>query len=609
MNEIPIEVSRSTFDKVASQDPYFGLERVYRKDCLDQTNFIFFHPNDYGLTPTSTDARKYNEKEAEALEKRDFETRIFITQGVYEGRTTFIRSHFTDNHKNNSLILNLIRDYIKATHGTKNFTAAKSSLSEMLTMSMECDESDYYSFALTVASGLSNMAKNTSFERHEAILDDGDDIDLVRRKLCLIMNVLFERMESSNYLSHGDGSNIFRLVHCSTVVSKKNYKLKMLPLFSFLLQVCLTVFVVMENVSSFPNLMDGRGWTTTIPNFTQNLILAILTFLYSFLIAKPSVTETKDAFKLYRDISLIQLMDFGVNSIIPIVLLFSGFLIILLSESFIESVLNTAALLFIPKIDDELPQLLGYDDSIIYKRYFTFEAMRCFDCICLLKDEEITEKYLRLINDGIGVQFSDFYLTNWPEQGATPGQGIHFQPYQVREGLPIEGMEMGHQLSPSTIVTEKCLIRKIVWSYTTGGNHVNSSKPRIGYLRLEMLNGRKVVIGLKTVNKSITVRDVYHSMEGVFIITTFQMSGSILRLRVCGSYDALDFEKAFDYYSLWYVSSHARKLLKQHAMKQRQLKRRISKENSYRTYEGFDSERTHVHEDTFVKDVRLPLEP
>mmetsp|Transcript_12605 Transcript_12605/g.15998 ORF Transcript_12605/g.15998 Transcript_12605/m.15998 type:complete len:302 (+) Transcript_12605:3-908(+) len=299
------------------------------------------------------------------------------------------------------------------------------------------------------------------------------------------------------------------------------------------------------------------------------------------------------------------MMDFCVNSILPIVLLFSGFLIILLSDSFIESVLNTAALLFIPEIDDQLPSLLGYTDSVIYKRYLTFTAMKKFDHICLLKDEQITEKCLRLLNDAIGVQFSDFYLTNWPEQGATPGKGIHFQPYQVREGITIDGVQMGHQLSPSTIVTEKCLIRKIVWSYTVSEKHDRSTKPRIGYLRLEMLNGRQVVVNMKTLNRTISVHDKYHSMEGVFIITTFQMSSSILRLRICGSYDALDFEKAFDYYSLWDVSQHARALLHKHAEKERKAHRRVTKESSYRSYEGFESERTHNQVDIFVNNELL----
>ncbi len=313
-----------------NENPYEGLDKVYLRDCHEQTDFIFFHPHEYGITATSPAEREYTEEEALALEKRDFETRIFISAFVFGGRSAFIRTHFTDNHKNNCITLNIVRDYIKATHGTKNFTAAKSSLSELLTMCMECSESEYYSFALTMASGLSNVARNTSFQRLEAsevILNDGDDIDLVRRKLCLIMHVLFERMENSNYLNRGDGSNIYRLTYCSTAITKKNYKSKLLPLFSFLLQVCLTYFVVLENITSFPDVINGEGLVNSIPNFKQNLVLAMLTFVYSALVAMPSILETNNAFKIYGTIGGIQLMDFCVNSILPIVLLFSGFLV------------------------------------------------------------------------------------------------------------------------------------------------------------------------------------------------------------------------------------------------------------------------------------------
>ena len=41
----------------------------------------------------------------------------------------------------------------------------------------------------------------------------------------------------------------------------------------------------------------------------------------------------------------------------------TGVFVILGQDSFIEAVLNTAALLFIPEIDDSLPSLLGFDEK------------------------------------------------------------------------------------------------------------------------------------------------------------------------------------------------------------------------------------------------------
>ena len=229
-------------------------------------------------------------------------------------------------------------------------------------------------------------------------------------------------------------------------------------------------------------------------------------------------------------------------------------------ESYIESVLNTAALLFIPMIDDQLPSLLGFKSETIFKNFFTYESLEEFDQMCMLEDREITTAYLHQLNDAIGVEFSDFYLTNWPEQGSTSSEGIHFKPYQILKGKINGNKVMGDQISPTSYVTEKCLIRKIVWRYTTGFE--TSIKPRIGYLRLEMLNGEEVEINMMTVDQGVGVNEeVYHQLKGVFIITTFQMSSAILRLRICGSYSAENFVKAFDYYSLWSISSHARSLL------------------------------------------------
>ena len=212
--------------------------------------------------------------------------------------------------------------------------------------------------------------------------------------------------------------------------------------------------------------------------------------------------------------------------------------------------------MYIAEIDDQLPLLLGLDESIIIKNFLTFQSLRQFDEVSMLKDEVITEDFVRSIDDAIGVQFCDYYLTNWPEQGSTPENGVHFKPHEVTKG---NFHSLGHQINPTNIVNEFCLIRKIIWSYTTGYEY--SIKPRIGYLRLEMINGQVVEINMKTVNKAVGVNDMTHELDGVFIITTFQMSSTVLRLRVCGSYNADDFVKAFDYYCLWGITPHARKLL------------------------------------------------
>lgn len=96
----------------------------------------------------------------------------------------------------------------------------------------------------------------------------------------------------------------------------------------------------------------------------------------------------------------------------------------------------------------------------------------------------------------------------------------------------------------------------MTWCYTT--IYPNTSQPRVGYLKLDLLNGetvevkKDISVGVTIANEEIEVTDIekdvriseiHHELEGVFIITNFQMSNHVLRLRLCGSRNARDFEK------------------------------------------------------------------
>jgi hypothetical protein len=300
-------------------NPYKDLECLIDKFCQDQKPPVFLHPFDYGENSVSPGLRNYTEKELEALSQRDFETRLFITNKTFMGDSVWLRTHFSDNHIHETKF-NKIRDYIKAMYATKNYTAAKAVLAELLTMCMEMDKSSYHSFAITVASGLSNMGANTTFE-----YSSSNSPDSTRRGLCLLMHFIFDKMSTSNFLQN-EGSNIYRLVHCSTSTSRKNKYELTIPLFSFLLQICLTVFVLLENYTAFQKFRDGED-----PHGENDIhlsaVLACLTFGYSALVAYPGVRELKDAYKVFGRTGPIHMMDFVVNTILPFVLLISGFLV------------------------------------------------------------------------------------------------------------------------------------------------------------------------------------------------------------------------------------------------------------------------------------------
>ncbi len=314
-------------------NPFEKLEPLISEYCTDQEPHIFLHPYDFGTNSFSPGKRDYTKEELEALEKRDFETRIFMSATAINGNSMWLRSHWTDNHIYESE-LNLIRDYFKASHGTKNFTAAKFSLTEVLTMCMESKKTNYYSFAVTVASMLSDMGKNTSFQIHDAIVKSEDQVDIARNKLCLLMHIVFSKMDVSNFLYAGEGSNIYRLVYCTTYVSEKDRMKFLFPLFSFLLQLTLTYFVLVENIteqhfmfkSLNPDPESGEDAPTMI-KIVSNLLLGVVTLVYSGIVASPSFAEMTPAFKFYEGYGVLQLMDAIVNAILPIIILVSGFFV------------------------------------------------------------------------------------------------------------------------------------------------------------------------------------------------------------------------------------------------------------------------------------------
>jgi len=530
------------------------LEEIMARDCNDDQPPLFLHPEDVGK-------RDYDDEELDNLRLRDFQTRLFISNANIEGKTTMLRTRFSDNHEYSSHF-NVLRDLVKAFHATNNFTAAKTNCTELLSRCLQykpdsqASISKYYTFAVTVASGLSNFAENTSFEHNDSMVKDNQDEEIIRLKLCLLMDIIFSKISMFRFLVYEEGSNTFRVAYCRGKCSKKDKEPLVFAVFSFLMQFCLTMYVVAELITE-----GVENWKYS------NLPLAILTLVYGTMLVYPSLRDKEEAYNFYGNKpSFLQMIDFFVNHTLSTILVFSGFVVIMIQSSFIEAVLNSAALLFIPEIDDQLPSLLGFDESAIIENFMIAESLRTFNKIAQMPDEDITRDYLLSVNKAIGIEFSDYYLTNIREQPSNPEVGEMFQPYQVQKCS--DGF--GHQIDPSNFVTADCLIRKLTWAYTL--YNVNGSKPRIGRLKIETMNNEVIEIKRKGVSaEGIITSDVNHTLEGAYIITSFQMSNDIIRLRVCGSKKATDFLAAFEYYSLWGIASPARKLLLKEAKQQRAM--------------------------------------
>jgi len=544
---------------------YKDLEKVLRANVDDPDHCVFLHPGDSrGFTDEELDARKY----------RDFETRLFVTGAPFAGDSVFLRNFHTDNAPHSSNF-NYVRDYLKAFHVIKNRTCAKSVLTTLLTMSFQLDPSDYYSFAISLASGLSENARNTDFETSQTsnskveetdieerdrlakesasfrivsqrrkLHDDSEDNSLIRRKLCFLMDIVFKRLAVRKFLVDDQKSNIYRLVHCRTKYSDDKKSI-FIALFAFILQVSLATYVVLEVLFPPPENEDLK---------IKMLPLAIFTSMYSLMVTVTNWNESFHAYQVYGKIGVLQMMDLVMSAFIPALLTVTGFIVIVKESRIVDGVLNSTALLFIPEIDDHLPHILGLQIEEIVQNFLVAESITTFDDIAKLGNEEFTLHEKAKRNITTGVQFSDFYITNMPEQGAT--DDTPFQPYQVT----IDHNDMGDQIDPSSFVTIDCLLKRIEWRYTTG--YPRTTKPRIGYLHLTKINDEVVEVERKSDPLGLVgISTESHVLEGMFIITTFQMSEDIIKLRVCGSYNPRDFLEAFECYSLWDINTSARKAI------------------------------------------------
>jgi len=535
----------STAPAATTPGKYAIIENVMRKNVKDPENCVFLHPDEQ---------RNYTDEELKCLLNRTFETRLFITNTPCAGDSVFLRTHHTDNTLHHSHF-NYVRDYLKAAHATKNQTCAKATLTTLLTMCFDLSKGDYYTFAISLASGLSKYGGNTMFEFHDGMVKNREELDAVRGKFCLLMDVIFSKMSTKKFLLDEKQSNIFRLAYCKVKYGKDKTAI-VSAFFSFTLQITLCVYVALHQKNS--SLNDYN---------MQMLPLSVFTVCYSSMVAKATIADTLQAYELvFKKVSLLMVMDFVINIILPLALAFYGFVLILCEQDYINAVLNCSALLFIPEIDDQLPQILGYGEDDIIKNFLISEAMEDFDAVTKMADLEFTTIECARRNIVCGLQFGDFYITNMPERGTDAQAGMIFQPFQVTEGTDGNG----HQIDPSTTITPDCLLCKIEWQYTTG--FPKSSNPRVGCLTLTKIDGSKVKIERKEDPEGkIGINEHVHKLEGLFIITTFQMSEDVIRLRVCGSYNKKNFLKAFDYYSLWDVTEDARDAILQ--LEQRQGRR------------------------------------
>ena len=306
--------------------------------------------------------RKYTPAELARVQYRPFPSRLFITNIQVEWNTVWLRTRHTDHHAHTSSFIQ-VRDALKADEISNNPIAAKYALTELLNMCYGMKESDYYSFACTLASAFSREAENTEFEDKLLLLAEGEEDEtrkanfanlkesllrvdpaisdkriqqtilqerqfMARERLLQLMHIVFSKLKQKQLLVDQDKNNIYRLVLCMTKYNRSQWPF-FYAMLSFFFQMCAALYVVLSLTDLDHPEEDGfERWDINL--FARNIALALGTLSYGGMVAYPEVKSTSQILKrLYHfDCSFLMLMDFLVNIILPVTVAFSGFFVV-----------------------------------------------------------------------------------------------------------------------------------------------------------------------------------------------------------------------------------------------------------------------------------------
>lgn len=286
------------------------LQIAMEKDTEIKDSLVFLHPGE---------TRNYTDDEISAIEKKkDFESRLYVTSRPHDGHSgkstlvdcfipvrliatkydssiyhfsVFLRTRHSDNHEHDTDTFDFVRDYLKASSSTKSCTAAKATLTRLLTIMIDTSGEENLTFATTMASALSRNAKNIDFEwGHEndvnALLSTGMDEDELRTHLCILMHIIFTKMKQYQFMVADEGSNAYRVFYCRSKTSP-GLQPFLIAFFSFALQICLTFYVILQVKINYD---EGTYIENGKIKYIWNIPLAFLTSVYSAILAYPAVS-------------------------------------------------------------------------------------------------------------------------------------------------------------------------------------------------------------------------------------------------------------------------------------------------------------------------------
>ena len=112
--------------------------------------------------------------------------------------------------------------------------------------------------------------------------------------------------------------------------------------------MCLIVYVILELVE----VVKGGGEDYIVLSYDM-VALGVFTSIYSAIQARNGLQQSLSVLNVYEQMDgprgtipgLLAMLDIFVNIVMPIVVVFAGFLVVAVQDNYIEGVLNCAALL------------------------------------------------------------------------------------------------------------------------------------------------------------------------------------------------------------------------------------------------------------------------
>uniref|UniRef100_A0A7S0LTY5 Uncharacterized protein n=1 Tax=Coccolithus braarudii TaxID=221442 RepID=A0A7S0LTY5_9EUKA len=384
--------------------------------------------------------------------------------------------------------------------------------------------------------------------------------------------------------------NIYRLAFMMQCGSPRlNCKALGYAGFTAVLQITMVIYVFIYTAQQINGQDSGNDGSEAVW-FNSNAPLAVLLFIFSVIIVykgpvcgvqllhenrfwtKSGEVSNSPVCLFYRVIDLIS------NAVVPVALLFVGFMLICTSETLMDAVLNSVVVLFIPEIDDQMPALIGIPVDDVAMKHVTSAIFPELCGYVLHRKKALAHPG----NHSAPPATASSRLHDVLLAGSRIGEAI---PRQLRRGQD----EIAVDISPVGYLTAQCLFRRLdavrrpqtsdivwlrLWPMDGGAPLVFGSHARFG----DFVHLQKPVVSKESeptfwpqpVHASLTDDPTAQSferltLEGALIVTDIGASAVITRLRVCHAASGPQMIEGINYYKLFECDGSAERLLSEHA--------------------------------------------